>query len=98
LKKSLKPQPLTRVEQRAAELDLWVKRHVAERREADAAKKSRLKALRMAREALLRDSAVNSEQVERPPRLQLQPRVRRIWVSGPGATNDSVATKKRDDA
>jgi hypothetical protein len=101
LKKVLKPQPLTRTEKRAAELDLWVKRHAAECREADAAKKSRLRELRMAREALQKDSAVSPQQVDCPPKQQLhtiQPRVRRIWVSGPGARNDSVTTKKRDEA
>jgi hypothetical protein len=49
--KKLKPQPLTRSERRAAEVDLWVKQHVAELREADAAKKSRLRELRLGREA-----------------------------------------------
>jgi hypothetical protein len=38
LKKLLKPPTLTRTEKRAADLDRWVKRHVAERREADVAK------------------------------------------------------------
>lgn len=52
LKKPLKPQPLTRSEKRAAEVDLWVKRHVAEQREADAAKKRHLRGLRLGREAV----------------------------------------------
>jgi hypothetical protein len=55
LKKPLKPQPLTRTEKKAAELDRWIKRHVAERREFDEAKKSRLRELRMAREALRKE-------------------------------------------
>jgi hypothetical protein len=55
LKKNPKPQPLTRTEKKAAELDRWIKRHVAERREIDEAKKSRLRELRMARDALRKD-------------------------------------------
>jgi hypothetical protein len=55
LKKRLKPQPLTRTEKKAAELDRWVKRHVAEGREADEAKKARLRDLRMARDALRKE-------------------------------------------
>jgi hypothetical protein len=64
LKKSVKPQPLTRSEKRAAALDGWVKQHVAESREADTAKKSRLKELRLAREALQKESAVSSDLVD----------------------------------
>jgi hypothetical protein len=64
LKKSLRPQPLTRSEKRAAALDGWVKRHVAESREADTAKKSRLKELRLAREALQKEPAASSEHVD----------------------------------
>jgi len=52
LKKLAKPLPLTRSEKKAAELDRWVKRHAAECREADEAKKFRLKELRTARAAL----------------------------------------------
>ena len=57
MKKPLKPQPLTRSEKRAAELDRWVKRHVAEQREAEATKKSRLRELRLGREALNEERA-----------------------------------------
>ena len=49
--KVLKPQPLSRAEKRAAALDDWIKRHVAESREAETAKKSRLKGLRLARDS-----------------------------------------------
>jgi hypothetical protein len=52
LKKLAKPLPLTRSEKKAAELDRWVKRHAAECREADEAKRFRLRELRIAREAL----------------------------------------------
>ncbi len=49
----LQPPP-TRAEKRAAEVDRWVKHDVAERRQSEAAKKARLKELRLARDALLR--------------------------------------------
>ena len=100
MKKFLKPQPLTRSEKRAAELDVWVKRHVVQGREADAAKKSRLRELRLAREALGKDPAANSEHLDRPPKPQLRgikPRAQRIWISGPAARNE-VATKKGDES
>lgn len=44
---------LSRSEQRAAHTDSWVKKHLTELREADARKRSRLKALREARDAAL---------------------------------------------
>jgi len=44
---------LTRSEQRAADTDSWVKNHLTELREAEARKRSRLKALREARDAAL---------------------------------------------
>jgi hypothetical protein len=44
---------LSRSEQRAADTDSWVKNHLSELREADARKRSRLKALREARDAAL---------------------------------------------
>ena len=46
-----RPVILSRSEQKAANIDSWVKTHLAERRAADASKTTRLKALRAAREA-----------------------------------------------
>jgi hypothetical protein len=92
LKKLLKPQPLTRSEKRAADVDRWVKRHVAEQREADEAKTSRLRRLRMEQQALRDEPAAESESGDTAPK----PRIRRIWVSGPGASNVPAA-KKIDD-
>jgi hypothetical protein len=88
LKKSVKPQPLTRSEKRAAALDGWVKQHVAESREADTAKKSRLKELRLAREALQKDSAAASELVDCALKAE---------VHGPPLQADMSRTKKRDE-
>lgn len=48
-----KAAALSRSEKRAADTDSWVKKHLSEVRAADARKKSRLKALREARDAAL---------------------------------------------
>jgi hypothetical protein len=88
LKKSLRPQPLTRSEKSAAALDGWVKRHVAESREADTAKKSRLKELRLAREALQKEPTASSEQGDWAPKPE---------VHGPGVQTDTSRTKKGDE-
>ena len=96
-----KPQPLTRAEKRAAKLDVWVKQDIAERRAADAAKKSRLRELRMAREALQVECAANSAHVDCPPKPQVQrikPQVQKIWISGPEAKNYPVGTKRGDES
>ena len=89
MKKLLKPQPLTRSEKRAAALDGWVKRHVAESREADTAKKSRLKELRLAREALQKEPAGSSEHVDCEPMPE---------VHGPGAQSDISQVKKGNES
>ena len=44
---------LTRSERRAANTDTWVKQHLSEERDAEEHKRSRLKALREARDATL---------------------------------------------
>jgi len=51
LSKVPKSVVLSRAEKRAASIDSWVRKHIAESREADASKTSRLKALREARKA-----------------------------------------------
>ena len=43
------PIPASRLEERAAEIDRWVKTHLATEREALISKNARLKALRLAR-------------------------------------------------
>jgi len=53
MRKSPKEPSLTRSEQKAAEIDQWVKGHLAESREKEKLKTARLKALREAREAAL---------------------------------------------
>ena len=80
---------LTRSEQKAAEIDTWVKGHIAEIREADKVKTSRLKALRQAREAELSerdagDARTATRAAPRPAKHK-----QRIWVSGPEARADS---------
>ena len=86
--KLLKPQPLTRAEKRAAALDGWVRRHVAESREAETAKRSRLKELRLAREALQKEPASSSEHADCAP----GPAVRELVPER--AQSDSGQTKK----
>jgi hypothetical protein len=70
LRKSDKPLPLTRSEKRAAALDRWIKRDIAERREADQAKKSLLKELRMAREAGREQPALPDVVTSDPPKRE----------------------------
>jgi hypothetical protein len=79
---------LNRSEQKAAEIDIWVKKHIAQSREAQNAKTSRLRALREAREAEFSPVKPGSLEasVTRPGG---RARVRRIWVSGSNIPNDS---------
>ena len=74
------PPTLTRTEQRAAEIDIWVKGHIAEVREAEKAKTSRLRALREAREAELPQPGNEPRQGAAPRTVK---RLRRICVPGP---------------
>lgn len=55
-------------EQKAAALDTLVKAELAKKRAADAAKMSKLKALRLAREAELPESEIVVPRTERKPR------------------------------
>ena len=80
-------QNLSRSEQKAAQIDTWVRGHIARNREAEKAKTSHLKALREAHEA----AASQAKPTESPAR-QLQ-RMRRIWISGADAAGDR---KSRD--
>ena len=80
---------LTRSEQKAAEIDTWVKGHIAEIREADKVKTSRLKALREAREA-----EISQHDASEPrPAARAAPRqakhAQRVWISGPETRADS---------
>ena len=87
-KKPLGQPALTRAEQKAAEIDNWVKGHIAQSREARDANTSRLKALREAREAESSPVKPSPDQTSvTPPRSR--PRMRRIWVSGSDIANDS---------
>lgn len=87
-RQKLNSQPaLTRAEQKAAEIDNWVKGHIAQSREARNAKTSHLKALREAHEAEFPPPNPGSVQATVTPRRQ--PRIRRIWVSGGDVPNDS---------
>jgi len=52
-KKFRKAIVLTRSERRAANTDTWVKQHLSEVRDVEAGKRTRLKALRDARDAAL---------------------------------------------
>jgi len=60
LSKIPKSAVLSRAEKRAASIDSWVKKHLAECREADASKTSRLRALREARKAAPTETEPNS--------------------------------------
>ena len=82
MRKSPKEPVLTRSEQKAAEIDQWVKGHLAESREKEKVKTARLKALREAREAALSESKAKRA-LDATPRAGK--RARRIWVSGPDA-------------
>jgi len=82
---------LSRSEQKAADIDNWVKKHIAQSREAQNAKTSRLKALREAREAEFSAARPSpGPATVTPPR---RARIRRMWVSGSNVPNDS---KRRD--
>ena len=99
--KLAKPQPLSRAEKRAAALDDWVKRHVAESREAETAKKSRLKELRLAREALQKEPATSSENADCAAETMLRgaaPEVQAMESSAPGAQSGSRQTRKGDES
>jgi len=78
---------LTRSEQKAAVIDSWVKGHIAQLREADKVKTSRLKALREAREAEASQAASASQPARRSP-SRAEKRAQRIWVSGPESRNE----------
>ena len=67
-KKFRKGTALTRSERRAADTDSWVKKHLTEAREADARKRSRLKALREARDAALSTSTVEAKPIRGRPK------------------------------
>ena len=87
-KTPIAPNP-TRSEQKAAQIDIWVKGHIAELREADKVKTERLKALREAREAeLSRRDASDPKKAARaaPPKAK---HAQRIWISGPETRADS---------
>lgn len=49
--KQSRPIPLTRTERKAAQIDVWVKLHLAKARKTHDIKNSELKALRLARDA-----------------------------------------------
>ncbi len=101
MRKYLKPQPLTRAEKRAAALDGWVKRHVAESREAETAKKSRLKELRLAREALQKEPASSSEHADCALKPMVYGRISEVQTleaSAPEAQSDSGQTRKGDES
>jgi hypothetical protein len=83
---------LSRSEQKAAEIDAWVKGHMAQCREAEKAKASRLKALREARKAEVSQPKPRPEHANVSPPRQAR-RVRRIWISG----NDTLSDPKRRD-
>lgn len=85
LKKDQLQPPPTRAEKRAAALDRWVKRDVAARREAEEAKKSRLRELRLARDAASR--------ADLPVREQLRP----MDETSPREANEVVPSAARAD-
>jgi len=66
MRKSPKEPVLTRSEQKAAEIDQWVKGHLAESREKEKVKTARLKALREAREAAARSEPKTKRALQRP--------------------------------
>jgi hypothetical protein len=75
-----KPPAVSRVEERAAVTDRWVKEHLANDRKLLESKNFKLKALRLAREMEER-SQPPAEDGARPP-LRPKRRMRQIWVSG----------------
>lgn len=80
MRKSPKEPVLTRSEQKAAEIDQWVKGHLAESREKEKMKTARLKALREAHEAELSEPKPKRLHHAASPAAK---RARRIWISGP---------------
>ena len=85
-KSSQKPSSLSRIDERAAETDRWVKLHLAKGRETIAMKNSKLKALRLA-EAAASAEAMPEDCDPSPSRPKR--RMRQIWVSG-GAEDKSA--------
>jgi hypothetical protein len=84
------PNP-TRSEQKAAQIDTWVKGHIAELREADKVKTERLKALREAREAELSQREADAKSAKRATSHGAK-HPRRIWVSGPETRHESKSS------
>ena len=86
IQKPLSQPTLSRSERKAADIDNWVKKHIAQSRDAQNAKTSRLKALREARDAEF-PAKPNPGQttLTRPGPA----RIRRMWVSGSNVPNDS---------
>jgi hypothetical protein len=75
-----KPPAVSRVEERAAVTDRWVKEHLANDRKRLESKNVKLKALRLARET----EEKNQPPAEGDAHAPLRPkrRTRQIWVSG----------------
>jgi hypothetical protein len=87
-------QNLSRSEQKAAQIDNWVRGHIARSREAEKAKSSHLKALREAHEAAVSQTKPRDEEQKGPATRQVQ-RMRRMWISAADAASDP---KSRDNS
>jgi hypothetical protein len=77
---------LSRSEQKAAQVDTWVKADITRRREAEKAKTSRLKALREAHDATRSKPEPSCEENEISP--QQSQKMRRMWISGSDPSSD----------
>jgi hypothetical protein len=75
-----KPTPLTRTEQKSAQTDLWVKDHLANARSADGLKTSRLRVLRLDRDAHQRKAPLLAKVSDELEKLQQQHRARTLEI------------------
>ena len=82
MRKQSKPIPLTRTERKAAETDVWVKNHLANARSADGLKTSRLRVLRLARDADQRKAPLSAKVSDELEKLQQQHRAKTLEIEG----------------
>jgi hypothetical protein len=75
-----KPIPLTRTERKAAQTDFWVKNHLANARSADGLKTSRLRVLRLARDAHQSKGPLSAEVSDELEKLQHQHRAKTLEI------------------
>jgi hypothetical protein len=93
------PIPLTRTERKAAKTDFWVKNHLANARSADGLKTSRLRVLRLARDAHQRKAQLSAKVSDELEKLQQQHRAKTLEIEAVVAQALGVgAAEAKDEA